>query len=326
MRSKLLGCVASLAALLAIPSAGSAAEYRLLSSWDGRYLGTTIIADRFAAEVKKATNGRVSISRVGPEAVPVLEQLQPASAGAFHFLFTHGGYHAGSTGIALALDSIAPDPAARRAAGLWDFVDAHYSKRNLKVIALPVAGSQGYQIFLRKPLTPDNLKGLKVRGTTVYHNLIKELGGAPVVLPGGEIYPSLDKGVIDGAAWAMIGGHAFRWYEVAKYVARPTFGVSTHLLFMNLDAWKKLSPEDQKIVLAEGSRIEVEAIATFDKEIANELAELKKQGVQETNFSASKEQLESLWNQGLWQVALSGPARADAEQMRKLASEKKLTR
>jgi TRAP-type mannitol/chloroaromatic compound transport system substrate-binding protein len=301
-----------------------AEELKMISSWDDRYLGTRVIADAFIAEISKATGGKIAIKRSGPEVVPVMQQLQPVSAGVFPLLFSHGGYHAGATGIALALDAVDRDPAKRRESGLWDFVDAHYRKHNIKVIALPVAGSSGYHYFLRKPVT-DGFKGLKIRGTTLYHRMIASLGGTPVVLPGTEIYTALEKGVVDGAGWALMGGLDYKWYEVAKYVSRPTYGVSTHLILMNRTAWQKLDAATQKIFLDIGRKIETETGIEFDKLIAAEMDELKKRGVQETSLGRSKAEIEKLWSDGVWQVAVSGPAKQDAEAMRKLALEKGLT-
>ena len=62
------------------------------------------------------------------------------------------------------------------------------------------------------------------------------LGASPVNLPPAEIYPSLEKGVVDGAAWPVIGPLGYRWYEVAKNIMRPSFGVVVHSVFVNLNA------------------------------------------------------------------------------------------
>lgn len=314
---------------LAITSLGtaSATDYRMISSWDDRYLPVKVMADAYIENVEAATNGSVKISRVGPEVVNAVEQLQPASNGVFQFLFSHGGYHAGTTGIALALDAIKSDPAQRRETGIWDFVDNYYQKeQNLKLLAIPVAGSEGYQLFLREPMGMDGLKGRKIRGTALYHKLITEFGGSPVVVGGPEIYSALQKGVIDGAGWALLGGSNFKWYEVAPYLARPSFGVSSHLIFMNLDAWNKLSPGDQTILLEEGRKLEDQSIAEFDEAIAAENALLKENGAKITEFPADKEKVEALWNDGVWQVALDGPAGPAAKEFQKLALDKGMTR
>ena len=47
--------------------------------------------------------------------------------------------------------------------------------------------------------TADDLRGLKVRVAGIDADIYKELGAVPITLPAGDIYPALERGVIDGA-------------------------------------------------------------------------------------------------------------------------------
>ena len=72
----------------------------------------------------------------GPQTVPAFEQLQPASAGAFHFLFTHGAYHFGTTPLLAAIEAIGGTPEQRHASGIFHVLDkAALSPSGYKVIA-----------------------------------------------------------------------------------------------------------------------------------------------------------------------------------------------
>ena len=53
--------------------------------------------------------------------------------------------------------------------------------------------------FKRDINTPEDLRGLKYRTVGLSADLFKEMGVAVTILPGGEIVPSLERGVIDGA-------------------------------------------------------------------------------------------------------------------------------
>lgn len=53
--------------------------------------------------------------------------------------------------------------------------------------------------FNKEIKTPDDFKGLKYRTTGIAVDVFTELGAAVVNLPGAEIVPSLERGVIDGA-------------------------------------------------------------------------------------------------------------------------------
>ena len=216
---------------LGAPLASSqAANLKLLTSWNRDNWPTYAVLEQYVKNVDAIGAGSVKISLTGKEVVPPFEQLQPVSAGVFDMLFSHGVYHAGSKGIALVADAIDADIDKRRSSGVWGFIDSYYQKNNdLKLVALIASSSQGYHIFLKKPLSANNdLKGRKIRGTQSYHGVLRLLGASPVVLPGGQIYSALEKGVVDGAAWPAAGMLSMKHFEVAKYRIRPTFGTSAN--------------------------------------------------------------------------------------------------
>ena len=307
-------------AAAAFVGAAEAEELRLLSSFDQNSIFTKEITNPFMEAVTKATNGATTFRMSGPETVPPFEQLQPTSAGVFQVLVTHCAYHPGTTAVGLAVDAFLADPAKRRESGLWDFVDQHYQKHGVKLIALAPTGSTGYQLALKKPIEgAPGLKGRKIRGTISYHPLIEAVGGSPVVMAGGEVYTAMERGVIDGAAWATTGLIDFKWHEVSSFLTRPTFGQNSITLFMNLDAWKNLDANTQKAVADIGAEIERSTIARFDRLMAEEFEQLAALGMKETHFPEEEAaQLEELWSQGVLSVA-AAKSGADIEAMKALA-------
>ena len=325
---KFLLCAAAAMALSAASAVTASAEtIRLLTSWNKNNWPTYAVLEQYVKNVNAIGGGKVKINISGHEVVPPFEQLQPVSAGVFDALFSHGVYHAGSKGIALVVDAIDPDVDKRRSSGVWKFVDEYYQKNNnMKLVALVASSNQGYHIFLKEPLSGDNdLKGRKIRGTQSYHGVIRMLGASPVVLPGSQIYTALEKGVVDGAAWPAAGMLSMKHYEVAKYRIRPTFGTSNLGIWVNLNKWKKLSPEAQKIMLDAGLKTEKEMPEIGDKILADEDAELNKKGLKYTKFSdATYKKVKATWNASLWDVAKKCCG-ADAGKLRELAKKAGLT-
>lgn len=84
-----------------------------------------------------------------------------------------------------------------------------------------------------------------------------------MVLPPAEIYSALEKGVVDGAAWPVIGALDYGWYEVAGYFLRPTFGTATYMILMNLGTWTGLDEAEQTMLLEQGAALEVSSIDTL---------------------------------------------------------------
>ena len=63
------------------------------------------------------------------------------------------------------------------------------------------------EVFLhsRKPVrTLADLQGLKIRTAGAWLDMTKTLGAAPVTTAGGEIYPALERGVIDATEWGTL--------------------------------------------------------------------------------------------------------------------------
>ncbi len=85
------------AALALSGSVAQAAEYRWLNSWDRTLPQIPMFVEPYLKAVEAASKGSIKFRVSGPEAVPPFEQLQPVASGAFHFLFTHGAYHFGTS-------------------------------------------------------------------------------------------------------------------------------------------------------------------------------------------------------------------------------------
>jgi TRAP-type C4-dicarboxylate transport system substrate-binding protein len=302
MSGKRLGFAVALS--VAVTGAAHAADLRFLSSWDKTNPAVGTIAEAFTKGVESATKGSVKFVISGPETVPPFEQLQPASTGVFQMLFTHGIYHYGTTGMAVGMDATHGSIEARRKSGLYEAIDKHYNKHGLKLVALPISATKGYHIVLRAPVSANgDLQGRKIRGTPSYHTVINMLGASPVVLPGGEVYSALEKGVVDGAAWPASGVLAMRWYEVAKYMLRPSFGLSHYLLLVNLNTWKALNEAERNAMLAEGRKVEEIWFKEYDRMVDEEQAELIKRGMQVTEMGAQqKAKLQAAWASAQWEL------------------------
>jgi len=275
--------------------------------------------------VSETSKGKLTVKRSGPEVVPGFQQIQPVKAGVFDLLLTHGAYHYGTIGIGVAMDAINGDPVKRRSTGIWDAVDKLYNKQGLKMIAMVPQGKSGYQMIPKKPITKaGDIKGLKIRGTITYHPLIKAFGGSPVVIPGGQVYSALEKGVVDGACWPTVGPLDLKWTEVTKYYVRPSFGVSTLLILANMSKFKALSADEQKALLEAGKKLETTIYADFDKLAAEEEAGYKKAGMKEVRFSKANEaRIGGLWSQGIWGLVKKKHPK-EAAALQKLVNDKKM--
>lgn len=97
----------------------------------------------------------------------------------------------------------------------------------------------------------EDLAGLRIRATGGPQvKVLKSLGAAPVVLPVGEAYDALRKGVLDGIAIIPDAMESWKLGEVVGYTTLNyrTATPSAGFLVMNKDKWNSLPPDIQKII------------------------------------------------------------------------------
>jgi TRAP-type C4-dicarboxylate transport system substrate-binding protein len=127
-------------------------------------------------------------------------------------------------------------------------------KFNAKGLAMTNTGGLG--IWSQKPVkTLEDLKGMLTASVSpVTSSLIKGLGASPVTIPFPDIYESLQKNVVDGAAQSAHGGVVFSFPDVCKNFT-AFYGVPAPAGWsINLNVWRKMPPNIQKILLEETAR------------------------------------------------------------------------
>lgn len=107
-------------------------------------------------------------------------------------------------------------------------------------------------LWTRKPIrTLDDCKGLRIRTPGGHQtHYIKALGAAPVFMPLGDVYLSMETGTIDGLVTCPPLVLAYRLYEVAKHGTLATFGCVTEGVIMNEKSWQRM-PADLKPLIME---------------------------------------------------------------------------
>jgi TRAP-type C4-dicarboxylate transport system substrate-binding protein len=299
------GFLVGLFMVLAFAANSSAAtELKFLSAFAPNFIFNTGCTDNMTKNLVELSGGQFKIRQFGPDVIPTFEQFQPVQSGVFDLSFTHATYHAGTISVGVGMDATMADPVKRRESGLFDLLDKEYNKLGIKLVSLPPVAP--YHFITRNPLggQSPSLQGLKMRSNPSLQNTILALGGSPVTMAGGDVYTSLQKGVIDGAAWTLVGVKGFKWQEVADYMVRPTFGSISMMITMNLAKYNSLTPKERTWIDEAGKKTELDSDAFFKAMIDEEIAYLKGEGMKETVMSPEDaKNVEKYWNEGLWKMA-----------------------
>ena len=99
---------------------------------------------------------------------------------------------------------------------------------------------------------PEDMAGLRIRAAdnAIAAGFFENFDATAVVLTWGDIYTSLQNGVIDGVDSTTVPNmYSMNFYDVAPYICETNHGYTPAPLMMNLDLWNSLSEEDQAIVM-----------------------------------------------------------------------------
>ena len=118
----------------------------------------------------------------------------------------------------------------------------------LKGLGFYDAGSRSYYSKERPIEHPDDLKGLKIRvmESVTAMDMVRSMGGTPTPISWGELYTSLQQGVVDGAENNPPSFYLSRHYEVCKYYSLNEHTFSPDVLIVGTHFWNKLSEQEKR--------------------------------------------------------------------------------
>jgi len=136
-------------------------------------------------------------------------------------------------------------------------------------------GISSYHIMSKKPVKSlADLKGMRLSFTPVeFVPAFKAVGAVPVISVAHEFYDRLERGVVDGIVLADEVSFVFKQHEVAKHHTTINLAAAAPFtVYINMDTWKKLSPEDQKAFREAGKESDI----FYNNELDNYLAMVHK--------------------------------------------------
>ncbi|OQY03505.1 MAG: C4-dicarboxylate ABC transporter substrate-binding protein [Planctomycetales bacterium 4572_13] len=112
------------------------------------------------------------------------------------------------------------------------------------------SGSRSFYTTSNPINSPADLKGLKVRvqQSNTAIEMVKALGGSPTPISYGELYTSLQQGVVDGAENNPPSFETSRHYEVCKYYSLDEHTMVPDIIIINSDFWDGLTDKQRQII------------------------------------------------------------------------------
>ncbi len=191
--------------------------------------------------------------------VGTLGIFDAVSAGKIDAGFAFPGYWLGKVPAAAVFGAVPFGPGAReslawlkRGGGLelWREI---YAKVNLVPIpcgALPPEASGWFS----KPIeSVEDLRGLKIRYAGLGGKVLEKLGASATQIPAGDIFVSIERGVIDATEYSMpVVDRNLGFYKVAKHYYFPGWHQPSSVmeLIFHKPTWDALAPHQQASIEA----------------------------------------------------------------------------
>jgi len=240
----------------------------------------------FCKKVEAMSGGRLKIQHFAAgELIPALEGFDACSKGLVEMNSANAYFWAGKIPAAQYFTTV-PFGMNTQGMNAWlyhggglELWNALYAEHGL--MAMPL-GNTGVQMtgWFRKPIEKiEDFNGLKMRIPGLAGKVYAELGVAVRLLPGGEIFPALERGVIDAAEF--VGPYQDRrmgLQKAAGYYYTTGWHEPTNVteLMINKKAWDSLPPDLQAIVKAAAAACNVESHAWCESVNADALDDLVK--------------------------------------------------
>ena len=233
-----------------------------------------------AQQVEKKYPGELKINLVGgPEAVKITDQVHAAQTGMVDIVHTTNAYYVHLLPEADAMKLSNFTPWEERANGAWAYYNELHEKKGLYFLGR-IGTDLPFSLYLTKPIKTADLKGFNIRVSPMYLQLVKGLGGNPVVIPPTEVYTALERNVVDGYGWPTIGIREWGWEKHTKYIVEPSFYTGPHPMVMNLKTWNGLPKKFKDVIMEAAMEAEKKIVAYYKEEINKDFSLLKKAGLQ----------------------------------------------
>lgn len=127
--------------------------------------------------------------------------------------------------------------------------------------------------------TPADLRGLKIRVQDMKSqtDMMKALGGIPVAMAYGDVYTSLQTGIIDGTENNETALTTGKHGEICKVYSTDQHAMIPDVMVMSEKVWQGISPEDQQLILEAAHESTESHKIAWDAAIEEAVAEAKAQ-------------------------------------------------
>jgi TRAP-type C4-dicarboxylate transport system substrate-binding protein len=249
---------------------------------------------RLAERVNERSQGQLKIEFLGgPEVIPGEDLPEAVRKGVVDVVAVPGAFARGLVPEANAMHLSQYDPWEERERGFNKYMTKPFEEK-MNSYYLGRCGDTGeafFNIFTNKKVDrPQDLKGQRSASFGVTAVVNAALGLESVLISIPDVYTALERSMIDAYALPYQTVAAFGLQEVTKYMIEPGFFRSPTVILVNVDAWNKLAPTMQDLMIKTQMEVERDFVNTSNEVRGKMKNALLKGGVKVIEFSTADKQ------------------------------------
>ncbi len=281
-----VGLVAALSLAAALPAQAADVTLRMTSCFVTPHDQTQTMLQTFLKPFNDQNAG-IKLNHIGgPEVTPFNKQAAALQRGLVDLIHCPASYYIGLLPAARFPGINTIEPAELRKNGGWEMMQEQWKKINAKILGWGHwKASTFYILTINPPKLSDktglDLTGIKVRSTGLYTPFLKAMNGTPITIAPGDVYASLERGLVEAIAWPEGSIAAYGWQKFLKYRLKQPFFHSTTLVTMNLNKFNSLSKAHQDLLIKMGEQYEINSNPVLAKKSAIDNEKLQQAGIKD---------------------------------------------
>jgi TRAP-type transport system periplasmic protein len=289
-RSLCTAVALTLGLAVSVPASAQEVTLKAVNAFqEGTYFARNF--ERFIKKVNDEGKGVVQINYIGgPKAIPTFDQGGALRSGVVDLANTSASFTASLVPEGLALNYTQMSMADLRKNGGLEQLNKAYMDKGLYYFAR-TGENIPYHIYTNKKIDKADLNGLKLRIAPIYRDFFQKLGATVTTIPPGDVYTSLERGVVDGYGWPLLGIFDLGWQEKTKYRVDPGFYTIELGVVFSANSWKKLTPAQRSFLEKQGAWLESLNAEDAARDIPAELKKQEAAGIEVIKLDATQSAL-----------------------------------
>ena len=294
-------------------------NFKVISFLDPGHPFTKDIVPMWIEKMEEATEGNVTFDWVGgPESIPIEEQFDAVRNGIADVGFNTSSYYGHLMPEALSLHLSPYTPNEERENGYFDYLGQRIESQGLTYLGRWLGPSPFYLWSNTKIEGIKDFNGLNFRSNPTYQEILEGLGSKPVTVIPSDVYTSLERKMVDGFGFPLLGPNSSGWTEVTKYIIDEPFLNQNATILFNQAAFSKLSPETQEQMMVATAEFETEMYEYFNQKNEEEWKTIQTAGVERIKLtSEDSKEFQKVVNDVYWKM-LEKDASTEVETLKQL--------